>query len=978
MANPISDDSVQFSVYIDAASALASLGDLKTNASSMGEIFDAMANKAIEFSQKTQLSLGATQSLFKRVIADAENLKSSMAALPELAAVVGENPRLASLLNVQNPFTTTVGNPMFDPKMLEGLNAQEAALLKTTQQVGLTLSEGMAGVRARLQEILTGMENVNKDAALFEKNMNKAADAAAATAARLREVPTVLGKSIESPQQASALIQSLQAINNLDFSKVQAYKANVSSLMTTIKSLGQQTGAQFEQIGKYITDNFQNIPKVAVTDAIKGLNNELRNVEPNAKKAVKGLDAVRIALGAIVAMLVFQAIQAVGNFFRSMIKGASDLEMAFYRLEKVERSLSKAGVDITPKGLAQGIKEIKDEFGFLSDVDVSQLLGNVALLTKNLKLSQEEIIKLSKAIVVLNINSQDNEDILQTSSKVITSMLTDRAVGVAGLGLSFNDAAKQAMGLKLGILQAGQAMSDLTEQQKNQIKLGIIFETAGLTDQVQLLKDAAAYSNTLEGKTNTLKSAWEQFTAALGQVFSPILKEAFNVLIFSFNRFNEVVKAAAPLLMRYYAAVIAFMEAQHNGTSFSEEYRKALEEVNKTLGGLGEAADTPTGAVEDLGDSMLDLTAAMEKVNFKDLLNDLEDFQRKLGNMNEDFNQKIARMAQDFGRDMLRDWQDYNRDVLRVQEDYAKRRQEAEQDYRNREIDNEAKFQERLRQLREKFLFNLEDALHERDARQVLRLIREYQMEKQNIINEEALRGEAAQREHQQDMERLKQEEADRLRQMEEEFRIRQQRAAEDYLLKVQREQEEHQQDMDRLKEQIDERLKTFADKLAEELGLREGGAEEIYKVLQKYYGAGGYFDGLYDYSAKSMAARASEMMSMLQQVLAQYAAVASGISSTPIAIPGLGSAPRPIINGGIGGAPRVGSKSPGSMSSTLSALSSTMIGPSSTSGSIAPSGANGQIGIEVLLSPDLEARIVENSMNSVADVVTKIRRSKQ
>lgn len=970
MANPINDDSVQFSVYLEAAEALASLGDLKSSASNMGEIFDAMANKVIEFSQKTGVSLTATQTLFKRVLVDAENLKAAMAAMPEISAIVAQNPQFGALAGVQNPFATTLPNPMFNPQMLEGLTEEEAALMKQTQEVGLTLGEAMTSVNARLKEILAGMEQVNKDAMQYAQNMNRAADAAAATAARVREVPTLLGKAIESPEQAAGIIKTLQGINSLDFSKIQAYRTNVTSLMSSIKGLAQQTGAQFEQVGRYITDNFQNVPKVAVTDAIKGLNNELKNVDPNARKAVKGLDAVRIALGAIVAMLVFQAIQAVGNFFRSMIKGAADLEMALYRLEKVERSLSKVGVDITPKGLAQGIKEIREQFTFLSEVDASQLLGNVALLTKNLKLSEDEIIKLSKAIVALNINSQDNEDILQTSSKVITSMLTDRAVGVSNLGLSFNDAAKQAMGLKLEILQAGQSLSDLTEQQKNQIKLGLIFETAELYDQVQFLKDAAAYSNTLEGKTNEVKSAWEQLTAALGQVYSPLIKEGFKMLIFSFRMLLGLTKATAPYVMRLYAIIIAGLEAIHNKTPFIDEFNKALKDGQAALDGLGAAADTPTGAIDDLGDSMANLQSAMESANFSDLLKDLEKFQQKLGQMNEDFNQKIARMFQDFNLDRKRDLEDYNRDVQQVHEDFARRRAEAEQKYRDNEIDAEAKFQERLRQLREKFLYNLEDALHERDARQVLRLIREYQMEKQNLINEEALRKEAAIREHQAEMERLRQEEADRLRLMAEEFQIKQQRAAEDFAIKLERERQEHEQDMADLKTQIDERLKLFAEKLAEELGLREGGADAIYQLLQKYYGANGFFDQLYTYSAESMAARAQDMLTLLQGIVAQYMAIVSAVSSTPIPVPNLGSAPRP--------APGVGS-APHTMSNFLGTrlASSLATSTSGVNGANGRNGTEGQIGIEVVLSPDLEARVVENSVNAVADVITKVRRTK-
>ena len=37
----------------------------------------------------------------------------------------------------------------------------------------------------------------------------------------------------------------------------------------------------------------------------------------------------------------------------------------------------------------------------------------------------------------------------------------------------------------------------------------------------------------------------------------------------------------------------------------------------------------------------------------------------------------------------------------------------------------------------------------------------------------------------------------------------------------------------------------------------------------------------------------------------------------------------------------------------------------------------NGRISIDLTLSPDLEARVVKNTMDKTADVMTKIRRSK-
>jgi len=70
------------------------------------------------------------------------------------------------------------------------------------------------------------------------------------------------------------------------------------------------------------------------------LNSDFARVPEQTDKAVKGIDAVRIALGAIVAMIVFNAIQAIGNLFRKIVEGAREAELSIKGLENAERILS--------------------------------------------------------------------------------------------------------------------------------------------------------------------------------------------------------------------------------------------------------------------------------------------------------------------------------------------------------------------------------------------------------------------------------------------------------------------------------------------------------------------------------------------------------------------------------------------------------------------------------------------------------------
>ena len=53
-------------------------------------------------------------------------------------------------------------------------------------------------------------------------------------------------------------------------------------------------------------------------------------------------------------------------------------------------------------------------------------------------------------------------------------------------------------------------------------------------------------------------------------------------------------------------------------------------------------------------------------------------------------------------------------------------------------------------------------------------------------------------------------------------------------------------------------------------------------------------------------------------------------------------------------------------------------LGGSNPTGGLSAAGANGKVDIELWLSPDLEARVMNNTLNETANVFAKINRSKK
>jgi hypothetical protein len=121
-------------------------------------------------------------------------------------------------------------------------------------------------------------------------------------------------------------------------------------------------------------------------------------------------------------------------------------------------------------------------------------------------------------------------------------------------------------------------------------------------------------------------------------------------------------------------------------------------------------------------------------IHLADDTHDIElNYQRKREDIARDYSEKIADIVRDTAHKREDAERDYGQKVEDINRTANQKIQEAQEDFRKKEIDREAEYQNKLRELREKFLFDLDDALAARDARQVLRLIRQYNLDKKNL-----------------------------------------------------------------------------------------------------------------------------------------------------------------------------------------------------------------------------------------------------
>ena len=782
-----------------------------------------------------------------------------------------------------------------------------------------------------------------------------------------------------------------------------------------MRTMGQQGVFGSQQGGWGATKNFMEAAEAGgrlesvVQEAapkVDKLNQSMNNGSRAAEGFHRSLNLVRIALGTLVAVGIFQLLNFIIESFRKMTDGAKQAELALYQIGNAERALSKAGVEIAPKDFDNMIKSLKELFPYLSKIDLTRMVGSIALLTKDLGLSREQIEGLAKAIPIM---AQRGQVSIESATNQVVNGLANSGRGWKDLGIVVDAAVIRQEAVASGLVASADAYNKLTAEQKQQVEVMALLSilNKSVADEQ---KNVTEYNKTLAGSTNELSGAWEDLLATLGKVASPFLIRGIQLITMSIQGWGFALQALLPIITRVAVGFVYLYETlvyklDHLGESWAkarEVGMKAAKDVAESMmNAFGGLKDTPTGQKPIVAPDTTDLSKSLD-----DAAKVAQDYREKEDKLNRDYGLKSIREAEDHTKTMARDEQDYQIKRNRAKQDGNRAIAKKEADYRRKQIEDEAKFQEQMRQLRERYLFDLEEALRERDAKQVLRLQEKYRMDKQDAINEHALKTQTDATEHAADMAQARQEQADKLKQMDEDHRLEMQRKEEDYQIKRQREQQDHEQELADLAAQRDAKLKEIAQEIADELGIKGEGVNTIYKMLSDFYGPGGAFERLYNFANNSQLASAQQM---LAQVMALYGQAQAAVQSMGAAIGRSTSAVGATTNQGGGrtdtsarGIPS-GQQRSGGGGSTRHAAGGTFLAtgptqatfgeagaelatfiplgrslPVNNGGIEASGGGSGRLAIELLLSPDLEGRIVANTMDATADVIMRTVRSKQ
>ena len=686
--------------------------------------------------------------------------------------------------------------------------------------------------------------------------------------------------------------------------------------------------------------------------------------------ALTGTVGVILALVSAMKLLVEQLKQAYQYGY--------EFAKAVYQLQIGINAIRRAGVEITLQDVYENLDRLQAKFGIFSRKELVE--GSAALinLTRDFGLTKEEIFSLQDAIATLAVvNGRAMDDVQRTVALAISSGYTE---GLQRLGVSIN---RVTIALEAERLGFGRNYMSLTEQQRAQATYNLILEK---TSKYQ--DDLEEYQNSAPGQIDAMKASWKDLWTEIGENIIPAFGALASILdtilerLVSFNQHIQESKLPEWIInLSKYApwlvggASLAWAKSMQ---AKAEEPEVTDEEKQKQLNErLNEAASALWEKTLEIQDEYT------EKLNdnYEDYLQDREDllisYNQKAEDIERNFAQKLEDIEINVSQKNSDAWTSYYQQLEDINTWYNQAVEDANSDHQQKLLEAEEDFQDEMRKLRQQFLFDLEDAIRERDAKQAMLLIRQYNFDKQQAQQNQEDNQEEINDDYQQELQDLRKQKARKLAEARDELNRRfaeiqreyireleelgiwKQREYEERELWYQRELEQTEINLQRKNESAakarDDALRDLIKDFNKEYELTNEHWLAIFKLTDAYIGNNG------------------ALTQLVRNFTEFYAAALANISSSSILDPTKLSPMQQVNWGGSyanGGQVTV-SKPTLALFGERGTETATFT-PASKSG-----GANGKVAIEVLLSPDLEARIVDNTLGEVADMVIAVEKMK-
>lgn len=793
---------------------------------------------------------------------------------------------------------------------------------------------------------------------------------------------------------------------------VESFAARTGMSVSKVKTLFRSVDEEFAQ-AKNASVVFGGTGSAAWNQVGQAAASTEQKVGQSSRGIVGHINTIRIAMGILISMLIHQVLQAFRQMVDGAINGLRELELATYNLINAERILSEQGVDITPKGLDSFIKELQELDPLLSKIQASELVSRIARnVAPAVGFNLEQIKQLSKAVAIFAIQNKALGYTFEEVEKQMTEAFTTGRVSQAinKLGIKINDQIVRDEALRLGLVKTAEEFDRLSGKVEAQVKAQAMLSLIN-AEAEKSVSHLPEYFRTADASFGVFQARLSDLLATIGVQFGPLLIELFQGLaqrLEDLNRWlteNEGrINNFVALLSGVTSALLELNNIQWEGKFLSpienskrvwQAFIEGVQGAQKSTTDLGNALDTPTAAVEGLN-------AAVEQFDASNMIDEIEDIIQKTQEEMQDLDIDLGRKAMDIDIEYDRKAEDalldFNRKVEDIQQDTENKIAEIKQKRRDEDVKREQEYQNKLWELQQQYLMDLEEALHARDARQILRLQRQYEFEKEKLARQNELEAQESKRGEGSDIRKVRQEQKEKI----EEARIHYQQELDDLNVAKARELADLQTWYDRQQEDLklaqDRKLQALMEGWAEEQKLTEANAQAVYNILYGYFGPGGLTDQLYTYMAQSLANQ-SALAAAGMNTAGVGEGIPLGMENAPVSTYGLdasglgsasgGAAPTyPVWNfpGGLAEGGSFLATTPQSLNVAENGpelISATPLGRIGRDinklflGTNRGNEGGGTMEIGVTLSPDLEARVIRKTLDETAGVVLKVNRTK-
>lgn len=612
-----------------------------------------------------------------------------------------------------------------------------------------------------------------------------------------------------------------------------------------------------------------------------------------------GIEIGAISTSAMVAVgvlaLLALAFVAALKFAKEGIQIALQNADAHERFSLVIRQQQRAlgNLALSQREANDAAMELKDNYG-LARVEAEKLLASTMFLTREFKLSGQETLKLADAAAILG--KQAGVGAESALRSLTQFMLTGYTQGLQQLGIQIKDGELEMRAYEKGLIGL---TDELDETTKAMIAMEIILEKVE-EGQQDVIDSTDSWANRImiaRGEAQDAKedfgemflgvaATYEEIKVRVLEAFLNTLKiivawtilaaEGVGALVDTLKEYADqgidqdkvpsglnvpgmdIVAGIGAKVGGNIAEGLGLKEATENEETFTEMLARNREERFKSA--------------EELINKMLGIGQDTEELN-KNIGESYEELELRIFNASKEIQKEVDKLAEKFAEGMSRIQQRLSDTMNKITKDFGRRRKDAALDLTRDMRDIDASAQEntadaamkhnedlfrieedhklKMARLEDQFLFDIEDAVRERDARGVLMAIRRFNQQKKEILQDKNIR-----------TKRLKEDFKNELQEIEIE---RKRRRTERMLEFAEQSDDLAVQEARRREDALaafanSERDLVAANKRKERI-LAEGflaqftgtniAMNALFELMSAYIGPGGFMEGLYDSIAK-------------------------------------------------------------------------------------------------------------------------------